>query len=89
MNRLKLFRVEHEHTKATIFIAASSPDDVVAIYVSAEVAAGRVAPDFSVERCDHSLPVDMQVGLDEMLAQDPAGVATYDHLLGWSAVRPG
>ena len=82
MRRIKLYRVEADG-RDSVFIAARTSDHAAEIYVTHDVAAGREAAEFSIQRVDDKLPPEQQLGLDDMLAHRATGIARIDPLFGW------
>lgn len=85
--RFELFRVEIERVDRTLVghIVASDRQRASEIVVEREIMLNQENQGFSLERVDHTLPDSQRDGLDALLSNAPAGLASYCPQLGWTA----
>ena len=85
--RFELYHVEISRTDrtATGYIVASGEQRAAEIVIEREIMLNQENCGFTLERVDDTLPQSMRVGLDALLENAPAGVASFSSQLGWVA----
>lgn len=79
---LDLFRIVTLEGQET-FVVAGEDHEAVAIWMDAEPLGDDESSMFKVMRAVNDLPEEQWAGVDDMLAQGPAGIATWSAELGW------